>query len=86
MANIASQMKRNRQNVTRHARNKAVRSELKTRMKRFEQAAEVGDRDEAASRFQIAARKLDKAARKGVVHTNFAANKKAKMAKRLSSL
>jgi small subunit ribosomal protein S20 len=86
MANIASQIKRNRQNARRHERNKAVRSELKTRMKRFHQAAEAGDRDEAAARFQIAVRKLDKAARKGVVHANFAANKKSKMAEKLSSL
>jgi small subunit ribosomal protein S20 len=86
MANIASQMKRNRQNITRHERNKAVRSELKTRMKRFHEAAEAGDRGEAAARFELAARKLDKAAKKGVVHANFAANKKSKMARKLSSL
>jgi small subunit ribosomal protein S20 len=86
MANIASQIKRNRQNATRNQRNKAVRSELKTRMKRFHQAAEAGDLGEAETRFSIAARKLDKAARKGVVHPNFAANKKSKMARKLSSL
>jgi small subunit ribosomal protein S20 len=86
MANIASQIKRNRQNETRRLRNKAVRSELKTRMKRFDQALEAGDRSAAEERFHVAARKLDKAARKGVVHANYAANKKSRMARRLTSL
>ena len=86
MANIASQIKRNRQNDTRRGRNKATRSTLKTHLKRFRVAADSGDREAAAEAYRAAARKLDKAARRGVVHDNFAANKKAKMARRLSAL
>ena len=86
MANIASQIKRNRQAVRRNERNKAVRSVLKTHLKKFRLAAEAGDREAAGAEYQAAARSLDKAAQHGVVHANFAANKKAKMAKRLSAL
>jgi small subunit ribosomal protein S20 len=86
VANIASQIKRNRQNERRHERNKAVRSRLKTHLKKFRSAAEAGDKDAAESAFQVAARSLDKAAQKGVVHANYAANKKSKMSKHLSAL
>jgi small subunit ribosomal protein S20 len=86
MANIASQIKRHRQSEGRRLRNKAVRSELKTRLKRFHAAVAAGDRDAAAEAFQLAARRLDRAVENGIVHSNFAANKKAKMAKQLSSL
>jgi small subunit ribosomal protein S20 len=86
MANIPSQAKRNRQNERRRLRNKAVRSTLKTHMKKFDRAVADADATEAADAYQRAARKLDKAAEKGVVHRNYAANKKSKMAKRLVSL
>ena len=86
MANIASQIKRNRQNERARVRNKAVRSSVKTSLKKFRTAADAGERDAAAELFREAARKLDKAAAKGVVHANFAANKKAKMARKLASL
>jgi small subunit ribosomal protein S20 len=86
MANIASQIKRNRQSLVRRERNKATRSELKTYLKRFRTAAEAGDKATAEAAFAAAARKLDKAAEKGVVHDNFAANHKSKMARRLASL
>lgn len=86
MANIKSQMKRNRQNAARNERNKAVRSTLKTQLKKFRSAAEAGDGAAAASAFQSASRKLDKAAQSGVVHANYAANKKSKMAKKLQAL
>ena len=86
MANIQSQVKRNRQNLVRHERNKAVRSALKTYQKRFRVAVEAGDSDAAATAFQHASRQLDKAAQKGVVHRNYAANHKSKMAKHLSAL
>ncbi len=86
MANIASQIKRNRQTVVRHERNKATRSALKTSLKKFRVAADAGERDAAAEAYRAAARKLDKAAQSGVVHANYAGNKKAKMAKRLTSL
>lgn len=86
MANIASQIKRNRQNERRHERNKAVRSTLKTHLKQFRTAVADGDRTRAEERFAAAARTLDKAASKGVVHRNYAANHKSRMAKRLQSL
>ena len=86
MANIASQMKRNRQTIVRHERNKATRSSLKTSLKKFRTAVEAGEADVAGEAFRAASKDLDKAASKGVVHPNYAANKKARMAKRLQSL
>jgi small subunit ribosomal protein S20 len=86
VANIASQIKRNRQNETRHQRNKAVRSTLKTHLKKFRTAAESGDAEAATAAFRAAAKKLDKAAQSGVVHANYAANKKSKMARTLQNL
>ena len=86
MANIKSQIKRNRQNEAAHERNKAVRSRLKTFSRRFATAAEAGDKEAADEAYRVAARELDKAASKGVVHKNTAANRKSGMAKRLGSL
>jgi small subunit ribosomal protein S20 len=86
MANIKSQIKRNRQNEARHQRNKAVRSELKTLTRRFRKAVEAGEKDTASELFQRASRALDKAASKGVVHRNTAANRKSGMAKSLQKL
>jgi small subunit ribosomal protein S20 len=86
MANIKSQIKRNRQNTVRFERNKAVRSRLKTYARRFREAADSGDRDVAEQAYARAARELDKAASKGVIHRNTAANRKSGMAKRLSTL
>ena len=86
MANIKSQIKRNRQNETARVRNKAVRSALKTHLKKFSVAVQGGDATEAAEAFKVAARQLDKAAQKGIVHGNYAANHKAKMSKKLTSL
>ena len=86
MANIASQIKRNRQNERARLRNKATRSALKTDLKKFHQAVDSGDADAARATFRAASRRLDKAATKGVVHANFAANKKSRMAKHLAGL
>ena len=86
MANIKSQIKRNRQNEIAHERNKAVRSRLKTRMRTFRTAFEAGDRDAAETAYHQAARELDKAATKGVIHSNNAANKKSRMARKLAAL
>ena len=83
MANIKSQIKRNRQNEARRARNKSVRSALKTRIRRLEETLASGDAD-GADEYRAAARALDKAASKGVIHKNKAANKKARLAKRLN--
>jgi small subunit ribosomal protein S20 len=86
MANIQSQIKRNRQNAVRFERNKAVRSRLKTFSRRFADAAAAGDKEAAASAYADASRALDKAASKGVIHRNTAANRKSGMAKRLGAL
>ncbi len=86
MANIASQIKRNRQNETRRQRNKQVRSKLKTDIRRFRDVAETGDLDAATEAYRTAARSLDKAASKGIVHRNTAANRKSGMAKQLAAL
>lgn len=83
MANIKSQIKRNRQNEHARDRNRSVRSVLKTRIKRFEQAVEAGDSAAATSAYQAAVQAYDKAASKGVVHRNKAANVKSRLAKKL---
>ena len=81
MANIKSQIKRNRQNERRRQRNKAVRSELKTRVKRAVDASEAGAEDAAAA-LRLAVKRIDKAAAKGVIHKNQAANRKSRLMKR----
>lgn len=86
MANIKSQIKRNKQNEKRHERNKAVKSSLKTAVRKFREAAEAGDKDKAVALGQDASRALDKAVSKGVIHKNQAANRKSKIAKRAASL
>jgi small subunit ribosomal protein S20 len=86
MANIKSQIKRNRQNEARRARNRVVRSRLRTRARRFREAVETGDKAAADEAFQVIARDLDKAVSKGVMHRNTAANRKSAMAKRLNAL
>lgn len=86
MANIKSQIKRNRTNERRRQRNKAVKSEVKTYVRRFHEAADAGDRDAATEQLKTAVRELDKAASKGVIHKNQAANRKSALAKRAASL
>lgn len=81
MANIKSQIKRNRQNEIRRQRNKAVRSELKTREKQAA-AAEGEDADEA---FRRAQKEIDQAVAKGVLHKRSAARRKSRLAKRVAS-
>ncbi len=85
MANIKSQIKRNKQNEARRLRNKAVRSELKTRVKAAVKAAETGSED-LAERAKLAQKRLDMAAAKGVIHKNAAARKKSRLAKQLARL
>ncbi len=86
MANIKSQIKRIRTNEVARVRNKAVKSALKTSVRRFREAADTGDAGAAGSAAQVAARQLDKAVSKGVIHANQAANRKSAMAKRVGSL
>jgi small subunit ribosomal protein S20 len=86
VANIKSQIKRNKQNLVAHERNKSVKSALKTAVRTFREAAEAGDTEKAQKAAQVAARKLDKAASKGVIHKNQAANRKSAILKKAASL
>ncbi len=84
MANIKSQIKRNKQNELRRQRNQAVRSEVKTRVKAAVAAAE-SDAETSAEALKLAVKKIDKAAAKGVIHKNQAANRKSRLMKRLAA-
>jgi small subunit ribosomal protein S20 len=86
VANIKSQIKRNKQNEKARLRNKAVKSELKTSVRKFREAADTGDVDAATTAMRAACRSLDKAASKGVIHKNQAANRKSAIAKRAAEL
>ena len=86
VANIKSQIKRIRTNQAATERNKAVKSELRTWIRKFREAADAGNADEAREHLATASRKLDKAVSKGVIHENQAANKKSAMAKRAAQL
>lgn len=81
MANIKSQIKRNRQNERRHERNKAVRSELKTRIKGARTAVESGA-DDAGDALRLAQKRLGKAAARGRIHKNQAARRTSRLMKR----
>ena len=86
MANIKSQIKRNKQTLKAHERNKAVKSGLKTAVRKFREAAASGNADEAKTAALDAAKRLDKAASKGVIHKNQAANRKSAIHKTVASL
>ena len=83
MANIKSQKKRILQNAAAQERNKAVRSALKTKIRRFREALATGDSDKATVALSDATRALDKAVSKGVIHKNQAANRKSALASAL---
>jgi small subunit ribosomal protein S20 len=78
VANIKSQIKRNKQNEKRHERNKAVRSELKTRVRNAMAAAESGA-DDTEVKVRAAVKRIDTAAAKGVIHKNQAARRKSRL-------
>src|SRR6059036_3046678 len=86
VANIKSQIKRNRQNEKRRLRNKSVKSSLKTAIRKFNQVAATGGTESATTLMRDAGRKLDKAVSKGIIHKNQAANRKSAIAKRLQTL
>jgi small subunit ribosomal protein S20 len=86
VANIKSQLKRIKTNEKARLRNKSVKSSLKTAIRKFREAAEAGDKDKATELLQDVSRKLDKAATKGVIHANQAANKKSALAKRANQI
>jgi small subunit ribosomal protein S20 len=84
LANIRSQIKRNRQNEQARLRNKSVRSALKTYARRVRESLDAGDREAAETALRRATRAYDKAVSKGVIHKNNAANHKARLARSLS--
>ncbi len=86
MANIKSQIKRIKTNLKAQERNKAVKSELKTAVRRTREAIASGDKAAAAEALVVATKKLDKAVSKGVIHENQAANRKSAIAKQVSAL
>jgi small subunit ribosomal protein S20 len=86
VANIKSQIKRNRQNEKARLRNKSVKSSLKTVIRKLNEASEAGNVESAAVLLRAASRQLDKAVSKGVIHKNQAANRKSAIAKRVGSL
>jgi small subunit ribosomal protein S20 len=86
VANIKSQIKRNKQNEKARLRNKAVKSSLKTAVRKYHAAVEAGDAAKATELMREASRKLDKAVSKGVIHANQAANRKSAIAKSAHAL
>ncbi|MER5489929.1 30S ribosomal protein S20 [Streptomyces sp. LE64] len=86
MANIKSQIKRIKTNEKARLRNKAVKSSLKTAIRRTREAVAAGDVEKATAAQREASRKLDKAVSKGVIHKNQAANKKSALASQVAAL
>ncbi|MGZ8176374.1 30S ribosomal protein S20 [Williamsia sp. SKLECPSW1] len=86
MANIKSQMKRIRTNEIARQRNQSVKSSLRTAIRNFRDAVSAGEKDKASELLVSTSRALDKAAGKGVIHANQAANKKSAMAIALNKL
>jgi small subunit ribosomal protein S20 len=86
VANIKSQVKRIRTNEAARLRNQSVKSSLRTAIRSFREAAAAGDKDKANELLVATSRKLDKAASKGVIHANQAANKKSALAQALNTI
>ncbi|HEV7849285.1 MAG TPA: 30S ribosomal protein S20 [Mycetocola sp.] len=86
MANIKSQIKRIGTNKKATERNKAIKSQLRTVVRQAREAILAGDKAQAESTLKTAAKKLDKAVSKGVIHKNQAANRKSALAKKVASL
>ena len=86
MANIKSQKKRIITNEKARMRNRAVKSELKTAIKKFEAAAAEGNRTEADGAYKVAVKKVDQAVAKGVLHKNTAAHRKSAMTLKLNKI
>jgi small subunit ribosomal protein S20 len=85
VANIKSQIKRNRQNEKRRLRNKSVRAEMRTRTKSAVTAAEAGAEDSAEA-LRLAVKRIDKAAAHGIIHKNTAANHKSRLVRRINAI
>ena len=86
LANIKSQIKRNKTNEKARQRNKAVRSEVRSYVRVVRENIAAGNKEEAQQAYAVAARKLDKAVSKGVLHKNNAANRKSRLATQINAL
>ena len=86
VANIRSQIKRNRQTAKRTARNRALRSQLRTGTRRALEAAEAGDADATETALRAAKREIDIAASRGILHRNTAARRKSRLEARVRQL
>ncbi|MBX7468733.1 30S ribosomal protein S20 [Streptomyces sp. MAG02] len=86
MANIKSQIKRNKTNEKARLRNKSVKSSLRTFIRKANEAVVAGDVEKATAASRAASRQLDKAVSKGVIHKNAAANKKSALAHKVAGL
>ncbi|OCG75820.1 30S ribosomal protein S20 [Microbacterium sediminis] len=86
MANIKSQIKRNKTNEKARERNKAVKTELKSLVRKTREAIAAGEKEAATAALAKASKKLDKAVSKGVIHKNQAANRKSAIAKQVAAL
>ncbi|WOC13538.1 30S ribosomal protein S20 [Gordonia sp. MP11Mi] len=86
MANIKSQIKRNKTNEVRRQRNQSIKSALRTSIRTFRETVATGDKDKSAEMLLDTSKQLDKAASKGVIHKNQAANKKSAMAVAVNKL
>ena len=86
MANIKSQEKRNRTNERRRLRNKSMKSSLHTAVRGFREAVESGDKEKAGELLVATGRKLEKAASKGVIHKNQAANRKSALSRAFNKI
>jgi len=86
LANIKSQIKRNRQNKKRRERNRVVRGSARTALRNARMAIENGDVEEARAATMLATRALDKAAAKGIIHKNKAARQKSRLVQRMQAM
>lgn len=86
MPNSASANKRLRQNQVRRDRNKAIGSNLRTQLRKVREAISAGDVESSATEFRLAAKKLDRAASRNVIHANKAARTKSRLTKAIKAL
>ncbi len=86
MANIKSQIKRNKQNEKRRVRNRVFRGRARTYVNKARLAIEAGEKDSAVEATKVAISALDKAAEKGIIHKNNAARRKSRLMKHLAAL
>jgi small subunit ribosomal protein S20 len=86
VAHSLSAKKRVRQNATRNTINRARKSQVKTKIKHFEEAIDSGNIEEAKKQFAVVVKKLDKTASTSTMHKKTAARKKSRLAKKLNAL